>query len=558
MVPSRWGIAAATLIAGAMPLAPVAAGAAPATPAAPAVPATPAAPAVPAVPAAPAVPAVPAAPVPAPARARDAALGEAVRRALVTAGFTGVVDFGADEGTCPGGSSCPAEAPSIAHVPSIDAAVIELDGAGRVTGAADVLLSRDYPQGLVTRVDADLVVSGVRWYRWDQARADSAVAWRAPHIDSDDIVPGRGVTAPAGRAYPFMSPYPASLFQLLVAADTLHLVDRGVIALDADYPYLQAPGSTCLGETFTDTRTTRELLDRMVTASDNRATCMLLKQLTDLDQLDAVNAWTAGLGLTTLQLGGIDPGGGGRWDPGRITMTALDTARLLLLVNGAPGVLWHAGAGTAVRAVTVESALSTESRRLLLDLLRQQGFNEVLSTANWCGRDYPATGIPHQVDRRWIDPATGTVTVDDIPYGQDVRGCDGAAQVAFAHKTGVTYNFAADAGIVHSLPGARERHYIVAVITDVGYRYADPRNSRAPVLPCTVDVCFTEAFARLGHAVDDAAGASPAVPAPPAPAPAPATGAIFGTPGTGTPGTAATTSGTGTGATGVRNGPRPQ
>lgn len=446
-----------------------------------------------------------------PVRPRDAALGAAVRRAVAAAGFTDVVDFGTTEGRCPGNPSCPSTAPRASRVPSIDTAVIELDGAGRVTGAADVLLSRDYPQPVAVTVDGDLRAGQVHWYRWDAARARGVTAWDARRVEADDLVP------PPGQVQQeFMSPYPASVFQLMVAAGTLHLVDRGLIRLDAPYHYLQAPGSTCLGSVFTDTRSTRALLDRMITKSDNESTCMLLKQLGDLGQLDGVNSWLAGLGLGTLQLNGIDRGSGGRWDPGRITMTALDTARLLLLVNGAPGVLWHVPAGGGSGAVpaggartpvTSDDAVSAESRALLRGLLAQQGFNEVLSTPNWCGRNHPVPGIPQRVPERWIDPATGTVTVDGIPYGQDVRACNATAQVTFAHKTGLTYNFGADAGIVDSLPGARERHYIIVVLSDLGYRYADLRYAASPALPCTVDACYPEAFARLGRAVDEALGA---------------------------------------------------
>ena len=49
---------------------------------------------------------------------------------------------------------------------------------------------------------------------------------------------------------------------------------------------------------------------------------------------------------------------------------------------------------------------------------------------------------------RWVDPGTGTVTVADKAFGQDVRPCNEAAEVSFAHKTGFTYNYLADAGIV--------------------------------------------------------------------------------------------------------------
>ncbi len=44
----------------------------------------------------------------------------------------------------------------------------------------------------------------------------------------------------------------------------------------------------------------------------------------------------------------------------------------------------------------------------------------MLSTTNWCGREYPAPGIPQLTPRRWINPADGTMTVD----GRQIRpGC---------------------------------------------------------------------------------------------------------------------------------------
>lgn len=454
-------------------------------------------------------------------RPHDVSLAAAVQRAVAGAGFADVVDFGAREGTCPGHPGCPSTAPRVSHLPNVDTAVLELDDAGRVIGATEVLLSRDYPQPVAVPVNADLQAADVHWYRWDAARAEGPIAWDAHRVPADDVVP-----PPAGSRYGFMSPYPASVFQLLVAAGTLHAVDQGLISLDATYRYLQAPGSTCLGTVFSDTGTTAALLERMITTSDNESTCMLLKQLSDLDQLEGTNAWLAGLGLTTLQLAGIDPGSGGRWDPGRITMTALDTARLLLLVDGSPGVVWHTSAGAAV---TGAGALSEASRSLLHRMLSEQGFNEVLSTSNWCGRSYPAPGIPQRVPQRWIDPSSGTAIVDGIPYGQDVRRCNASAQVTFAHKTGLTYNFGSDAGIVHALPGARERSYVIVVLSDLGYRYADLRNAGATTLPCSVDVCYSEAFARLGRAVDDAigapAGSGTTVVQGPAPTPTPSSAA---------------------------------
>jgi hypothetical protein len=99
-----------------------------------------------------------------------------------------------------------------------------------------------------------------------------------------------------------------------------------------------------------------------------------------------------------------------------------------------------------------------------------------------------------------------------------VRPCNADAEVSFAHKTGFTYNYLADAGIVHSLngeDGARgyggvpHGDYIIVMMSNLGYRYTDPRQAGVTKPVCGDDpeqdtgVCYTEKFAGLGRAVDD-------------------------------------------------------
>jgi hypothetical protein len=433
----------------------------------------------------------------------EAALLEAVRAQH----FDEVVDFGPVEGACPGASWCPSPAPPIAHTPNIDLAVIALDRAGRPRAAADVLLSRDYPHGIGVPIGDDLGTDDVRWRRWNPDRwnggtfseADgsrtSTVGWKdnPPFTADDDIVPGRE-RAPIE----FMAPYPASTFKLLVAFHTLRLVDRGTVALDDPYRYDPPDGPPT-------TRTTREFLDRMITESDNDSAKALIKQLHDLGEMERLNAGLRELDLGTLQVRGTDPASGANWSIGKITMTSLDTARLLLLVNGSPGTLWRTPAGKPVRA----DVLSADSRHLLFRLLAEQGWNDILTTSNWCGRSYPTAGIPSLVADRWVDPRTGTVTVAGKEFGQDVRPCNDAAEVAFAHKTGFTYNYLSDAGIVRPLPGEDGDGYVVVMLSNLGYRYADPRQAGVTKPVCGDDpakdrgVCYTEKFAALGRAVDD-------------------------------------------------------
>lgn len=428
---------------------------------------------------------------------RSATLSTALRTALVSSGFDDLVDFGPVEGRCPAGGGCPDGAPAAQHPPTVDAAVIELDDAGRVTAVANAVLSRDVPRGAVVEVGADLASRSVRWHRWDDARWDGTTPWDAPWPDGDLLAPAPAATLDV------MSPYPGTLFALVVAVQTLRLADAGSLDLDAPYTYRLTGDRTCLEESFSATATTRDLLDRAVTSGDHAATCMLLAQLHERDAVGPMNAWLQQVGLRTVHVDDTDPVTGGRWTPGRITMTALDTARLLLLVRGAGGPLWDDADGRPVRP---DDVLSAGSRALLLRLLGEQGFDEALSTTNWCGRPEVPRGIPHAVASRWVDPAHGTVTVGGVPYGQDVRPCNAAAQVTFAHKTATTYTFGADAGIVDALPGRRGRHYVVAVLGTLGSRYADRRFATSTALPCDTDTCFTGALARLGAAVDAATG----------------------------------------------------
>jgi beta-lactamase class A len=432
--------------------------------------------------------------------AKSALLERELLGAVRSVAFDDVIDFGPVEDAC-----CPSPARRTAHPPNVDVAVIELGPSGRLRQAANVLQSRDYPAGVVVPIDENLGASAVRFRRWDIDRwnggtfasdgtQSSSKGWKdGPGLTpADDIVPGRE-SAPLE----FMAPYPASLFKLMVAFHVLRLVDRGVVDLDARYAY-DVPAS-CGGEAAR-TETNRGWLEAMITASNNQATCALLRQLHELAEIDAMNEELRELGLGTLQVNGTSPDTGGRWQPGEIHMTALDTARLLWLIEGAPGVLWRGEDGRPVTA----RVLSDASRDLLKQLLAEQGLNEALSTSNWCGLDYPAPGIPQLVPGRWIDARDGTVSVEDRHFGRDVRPCNARAEVTFAHKTGLTYNYGSDGGIVRSLPGRAARRYVIVFISNLGSRYGDSGVAGASPVPCTDSgVCYTEKIARLGRKVDD-------------------------------------------------------
>ncbi len=89
----------------------------------------------------------------------------------------------------------------------------------------------------------------------------------------------------------------------------------------------------------------------------------------------------------------------------------------------------------------------------------------------------------------------------------DIRAANARAGVNFAHKTGLTFNYGSDAGIVTSLPGQPFRHYIIAFLGNLGYRYADEvfaARTNFPAFDEISPVAYTQRIPALGKAMDDA------------------------------------------------------
>ncbi|MFN0067288.1 MAG: serine hydrolase [Limisphaerales bacterium] len=428
-------------------------------------------------------------------------LEAAVLRAVREARFDRVLDFGpANED-----AAKPGLPKAIARVPNVDVAVIQLDRHGQVVASANVLLSQDYPEGLIVPVSLNQGAASVRFRRWDIARWNggsfvaggstpvNAKGWtnQPPLTEHDDLVPGR-TNAP----FQFMAPYPASLFKLLVAYHVMGMVDAGSLTLDTPHT-LSVPNNA------DETRPVRAWLDPMITESDNRATQALLQLLHRHSRIEPMNREFRELGLETLQINGTRAEDGRSWQTDRIHMTAFDTARLLLLIEGPPGELWRAPDGRAVTA----GSISESSRAFLKKLLAEQGLNEALSTANLAGLPLVRPGIPSQIAQRWINPTNGVVVVDGVNFGVDVRPSHAAAEVTFAHKTGLTYNYASDAGIVTSLPGKPFRRYIIAFLSNLGYRYVDEAfadRTRGPYADRVSPISYTQRIPSLAKAIDDA------------------------------------------------------
>lgn len=370
----------------------------------------------------------------------------------------------------------------IVQQPQIDATVLELDRSGRPVSSGTVLMSPQYPHGVVVPVDSNFHTDAVRYRQWDDT------GWYTNHAQGTiDIVPGRE-NAPID----FMEPYPASVLKLMVNFGVLQLVDQGVINLDDTYNYQPTSISSLCGAASSNT--IRNYMDKSLTYSDNNSSCALLKLLWDHNAVTSLNQTFQNLGLETLQVQGTNPANGGHWS-NPVTMSSLDTVKLLALINGAPGTVWTAPNGTPVTS----NVLSPSSRAFFKSELGQQGYNDMLSTSNYCGASYPAPGIPQVVPQRWIAP-DGTVTVDGDYFGRDVRPCNQSARVTFAHKTGLVNNSAADSGIVDPLPGKSGHSYIISVFSNLGDQYIDPNRPTTP--PGVYVVTQTQKFAQLGHIVD--------------------------------------------------------
>ncbi len=432
-------------------------------------------------------------------------LETAVLQAVRAEHFERVVDFGAGNEARPVKAHLGQPARTIAHPPNVNVAVIQLDAAGRLVDRAYVLLSRDYPDGLVVPLDPDAGATSVRFLRWDIERSDggtfstddgrqlTAKGWtNNPSLTAaDDLVPGR-TNAP----YQFMAPYPASLFKIMVAFHVMRMIDAGKISLDTEYVYAIAGAKP-------EARKIRDWLGPMITVSDNHATSALLKMLHDRHEIEPLNRAFRELNLPTLQINATDPQTGRGWNTAQITLTAWDIARLFWLIDGGPGEFWRGADGKPVDA----KILSDSSREFLKKLLCEQAFNEALTTANFSGAKNVRPGIPSRVAQRWINPTNGHVIVEGKDYGVDIRAANAQAEVVFAHKTGLTFNYGSDAGIVTSLPGKPFRHYIVALVGNLGHRYADEifaTRTNMPVFDPVGPIAYTQRIPALGKAIDEA------------------------------------------------------
>ncbi len=418
--------------------------------------------------------------------------------------FEHVIDFGAGNENRPVKAHLGLPAKQIAQPPNVNVAVLQLDAQGNLVDRAYVLLSRDYPDGLVVPLDKNLGASSMRFLRWDIDRSNggkfsgdgtrtSEKGWtnNPPLTDGDELVPGR-----TNATIQFMAPYPASLFKSMVAFHVMRMIDAGKVSLDSDYVF-QLPDAK------PDTRRIRDWLDAMITISDNYATQALLKMFHDKNEIEPLNREFRELNLPTLQINATDPKTGRGWDTAKINLTAWDIARMFWLIDGGAGAFWDDASGKPVTG----KILSEASRAFLKKTLSEQAFNDCLTTANFPGAKNVRQGIPSRVAERWINATNGHVYVDGEDFGVDIRAANAQAQVNFAHKTGLTFNYGSDAGIVTSLPGKPFRHYVIAIVGNLGHHYAEETfatRTNFPAFDKVGPIVYSQRIPALGKATDEA------------------------------------------------------
>lgn len=351
--------------------------------------------------------------------------------------------------------------------PSLDLAVVAFPDGGAPV-AANVLFSREHPQGLVATLGPGFgPVQQLRYLADQRDATGQSIAWR-PGSDWSrmDWQPLYGEAGPR-----VVAPYPASLLKLMVLVGLAHLIDQGRSGWWQPWGYQgreQLVGDWAF---------------QMTAYSSNEATSALIALL---HALGAIRREPAGethhelhqlfarLGLPTLRLANTRPDGG--WGNGagagvgQIQMTAWDTVRLLWWLDPqAPPPPWLPA--DAPR-------LSAESRSQVLHCLQEQALHEILSSAALGGVPGWVAGLPARLPARWLQ-LDGTLQAGDRHYRGDLRRFAQGGEVWFAHKTGNTENYASDAGIVTGI-APRRRHYLVALLSNLGARYAPHPDCATP------------------------------------------------------------------------------
>jgi hypothetical protein len=363
----------------------------------------------------------------------------------------------------------------LAHFPSLDVAVVAFPRHAPPVWA-NVLFSREHPRGVIADIGSDGgAVRNIRFQSDVRDEQHRSIAWW-PDADWQRM---RFPPLWGEGPYRFVAPYPASLAKLMVAVGVARLVDQQGASWNDTLEYAGAAHSVA------------QHGEDMITVSGNNSTSVLVAMLHRAGMLgttrDRLHDAFALYGLPTLRLENTRPDGG--WGNaagagvGQLQMTAWDSARLLWLLDAdAPPAPWLAPGSPPL--------LSRDGQRQLRQWLEAQALHEVLSSTALAGEPGWVAGLPAQLPPRWIDEH-GAVHAGGYRFEPDVRTASGVATLRFAHKTGTTENYASDAGIVRGIAPHRSGHYLIALLSNLGTRYAPTANCattwRIPALGRTID-----------------------------------------------------------------------
>ncbi|MFZ9520608.1 MAG: hypothetical protein ACO3A4_09040 [Silvanigrellaceae bacterium] len=492
-------------------------------------------------------------------------LSALLKAAVTNTDFDQVVDLGPNFTE----DGCPASEPACKHgrtpvgaerFPQIDLAVIAFQkGCANPVVGSNVFFSRDFPKGISAEFDKTTgAVANVRLQRWTQERFDGGQvsrkapyfeqtphAWKAP-FPPEDLINSEASSSSAN----FMSPYPASIFKILVLTKVLtYLEENGPLEKQLDQKFTYDFGTP---DTKDDTTLSlREYLDAMIQWSGNKATAAMIQFLhkngqiieskmldeagfpSAMPTLNTLNSLYAELGLSSLQMNRtrMKDGLWGNRDTmylknsssiSHISMPSWDVARLLWLMRSnsrtaaAELPSWKISEGRPVNPFKISDAV----KKKFWDNMDNQLFHEVLSNTLHCNQATGGPfGIPARLPGKWISQNKIKLPVGTFPFtfapdelkgdykfSEKIAECQKTAEVSFASKTGLTSVSGSQAGLVKGLSerGFR-REYIVVLNSSLGSRFTDPeRLDGERVIPCfDKTLCYTKRINQLGANIDN-------------------------------------------------------
>ncbi|MEN9810906.1 MAG: hypothetical protein RLZZ488_2473 [Pseudomonadota bacterium] len=492
------------------------------------------------------------------------ALAQLLKSAVNRIDFENVVDLGPNFAE----SACPASEPACKHgrsaigkerFPQIDLAVIAFQPncKNRVVGG-NVLFSRDFPEGIAATFDKKSgAVSNIRLQRWTQERFDGGRTakaapyfeptpnvWRAPFPPQDLINPES-----EDAVTNFMSPYPASIFKMLVHARVLkHLKENGPLEKQLTQKFTYDFGTADVQDDVT--LTIGEYLDAMIQWSGNKATAAMIQFLHKNGEIleselkdeagypaapptvNKINDLFSELGLASLQMNRTRAKDGlwGNRDTmylkdsssvSHISMPSWDVARMLWVMRTnrktpiAERPRWTRQDGLNMNPFSISDDVKTAFWKNLDNQL----FHEVLSNTLHCNqKDGGVFGIPARVPEKWMNAQQLRLPVGTFPFvfepdelkgeynfSKQIAECQKKAEVTFASKTGLTSVSGSHAGLVKGLSERGfEREYIVVLNSSLGSRFTDAeRLSGERVIPCFDNtLCYTKRINQLGANID--------------------------------------------------------